>query len=100
MSSGQVQHVDVVAYPGAIWSGIIITKYLEFRALACGYLHDIWHQVVWRAAGGFADVPAGVRTDRIKITQITDAPLWVALIEVAQHLLDDEFAMSVRISAR
>ena len=63
----QVLHVDVVTHAGAIWGGVVSAIDVQVRALACGYLRDIRHEVVRCAAWVFANQTAGMCACRIKI---------------------------------
>src|SRR5690606_12343411 len=59
MTACQVHDVDVIAYPGAIGSRIVIAEYRKPGAAPDGDLGDERHQVVRNAARIFADQAAG-----------------------------------------
>ena len=62
--------MDVIAYASAVGSGVVVAKDQDFVPHADGDLHDIWHEIVWRADGVFADQPTGVGTDGVEVSQV------------------------------
>ena len=71
---GEIDHVDIVAYAGAIGRRIIIAEHRQPLAPADRHLRNERHQVVRYAARILADQPAFMRADRVEVAQHANAP--------------------------
>jgi len=66
---GKVTHVNVVAHPGTVGSGVIVAVHIEMWQGADGYAGYIGHQVVGDAHGRLAYESGFVGSDGIEIPQ-------------------------------
>ncbi len=67
MPVGQINHMDVVPYPGAIGCGVVIAPDVEKFSLAHGDLRNEGHQVVGDILRIFANQAGFMRADGIEI---------------------------------
>ena len=93
----EVLDVDIVADAAAVRGGVVGAEDLYLLELAAGDLADDGHEVVGDAFGVFANSAAGVRANRIEVTQDVDAPTWLRARQVKEHLLDHGFAVAVGV---
>ena len=89
--------MDVVADAAAVRGGVVGTEDLYLLELAAGDLADDGHEVVGDAFGVFANSAAGVRANRIEVTQDADTPAALRARQVKEHLLDHGFAVAVGV---
>ena len=89
--------MQVVAHAGAIGRRPVLAVNGQLGALAHGHLRDERHQVVWDAAWVLAHQAAGVRADRIKVTQPRHAPARIGRGQIDHHLLDDPLAAAIGV---
>ena len=69
---GEVDDMDEIAHPGAVWGGIIVAVDLELGDFAGADFHDDGHEIIGAIVGIFAKETGGVSADGIKITQDGD----------------------------
>ena len=74
VAEGQIDHVDVVADPGAVAGGPVAAVDVELGQAAHRHLGDVGHQIVGNAAGILADPAAGVGADRVEIAEQRQPP--------------------------
>ena len=97
MTFSQINHVNVISYTCSVGSRIIITEYMKLFKLTAGNLHNVGHKIIGNAVRLFADKPAFVSADWIKIAQKRYLPFVVGNVKVAQYLLDHELCPAVGI---
>src|SRR5690606_20693800 len=97
MGAGQVDHVDVVAYAGAVHGRPVAAEHRKPLPLPHGHLADVGHEVVGYATGRFADQAGGVRTDRVEVAQVHGVEARVAGAQVADQLLHHELGAPVGV---
>ncbi len=98
MATREIDHMNVVAYPGTVARRIVATEYAQLLANAGGNLRDIRHQVVRNALRVFADQAARVSTRRIEVPQQGNAPnRGIASGEIPQDPLNHQFRMAVGV---
>ena len=93
---GEVHHVDIIAYAGAILGRVVVTKHGQRVATTNGDLGDVRHQVVWDPLRVFPHVARRVGADRVEVAQQGNAPLRLGFLQVGQDLLYHQLAFAVR----
>ncbi len=89
--------MDIIADTCAIRRIIIIAPDVELLATARRNLRDDWHQIVWDTLWIFPNQTAFMCADWIEIAQDRNFPAVIAVIEIAQHIFDDELRAAIRI---
>ena len=100
MAVGEIHHVDVVAYAGAIFSRVVIAKYGKRLAAANGYLRDVRHQVVWNTLRIFPHISRWMSANRVKVAQQGNAPVGLRFLQIGQDLFHHQLAFAVRTLRR
>ena len=93
----QIHHVDVVAHTGTVGRGVVVAPDVHKLPPAHRHLRHKGQQVIGRALRVLPDQPAGVGAHRVEITQYGNAPIRVAAVQVAQHVLYHQLSLSVGV---
>ena len=80
MTTCQVDNVDVVAYAGAVGSGVVVAEYLDAFKLSNGNLGNVGKQVVRDVFRIFADSARDVGPDGVDIILINVIAFGLALL--------------------
>ena len=88
--------MDIIAYAGAIFSRVVVTKDGQRVATANGDLGNVRHQVVRDPLRVFPHVARRMGANRVEVTQQGNAPLWLGFLQVSQDLLHHQLAFAVR----
>ncbi len=99
MPAGQIDHVNIIAHPGAVRGRIVVAEHREFGQLADQHLGDIGRQVVGQTGRILADQAAVMGAHRVEIAQQGDLEGRLGLVEITQNLLDHQLGPAVRVGA-
>src|SRR5437868_12769939 len=92
---GKVEHVNEIANTGSVARVVVGAQYLKIGPKAQGSFDCNGDHVRFRRMP-FADSPLRIRAGGVEVAQHARSKALVA-IEVAQDLLDDELASTIRI---
>ncbi len=97
VAARQVDHVDVVAHARAVGRGVVVAEHAHAGKPSHGHLGHVGQQVVGDALGIFANQPACVCADGVKVAQQHHVPLVVSHVQVGQDAFEHALGLAIGI---